>query len=50
MLASYLDKALELAVYEIIRFEAEDAGRKPGVESLPSHRLGRRSRSGFLIC
>ncbi len=34
----------------IITFEAEDAGRQPGDESLPSRRLGRRSRAGFLIC
>ena len=34
----------------VIRLEAEDAGRQPGVESLPSRRLGRRSRAGFLIC
>jgi hypothetical protein len=33
-----------------IRFEAEDAGRKPGDESLPSRRLGWRSQIGFLIC
>jgi hypothetical protein len=36
--------------FSIIRFEAEDAGRKPGDESLPSRRLGWRSQIGFLIC
>ena len=34
----------------IIRFEAEDAGHKPGDESLPSRWLGWRSQIGFLIC
>jgi hypothetical protein len=35
---------------DIIRIEAEDAGRKPGDESLPSRWLGWRSQIGFLIC
>ncbi len=40
----------ESAFFRFITFEAEDAGRQPGDESLPSRRLGRRSRAGFLIC
>ena len=49
--AEILDVATDLSLpHDIIRFEAEDAGRQPGVESLPSRRLGRRSRAGFLIC
>jgi len=37
-------------LFLVIRIEAEDAGRKPGDESLPSRRLGWRSQIGFLIC
>jgi len=43
-------KAVKALCEQFIRFEAEDAGRQPGVESLPSRRLGRRSRAGFLLC
>ena len=39
-----------LVAFPFIRLEAEDAGRKPGDESLPSRRLGWRSQIGFLIC
>ncbi len=39
-----------LVMLRFIRIEAEDAGRKPGDESLPSRRLGWRSQIGFLIC
>ena len=46
-----LQKALRaIKAKTFIRIEAEDAGREPGDESLPSQRLGWRSQIGFLIC
>jgi hypothetical protein len=43
-------EGLNKKVALLIRFEAEDAGREPGDESLPSRRLGPRSGAGVLIC